>query len=92
MSINIINPKALELKSWKGKDVLYNSKAQRSSEQTNTLSFCPRCCCSNLKQPKSGINTRMYVCASHVGDEDDGGASGPDAKGAGGVCRGDIWK
>ena len=30
----------------------------------------------------------MYVCASHVGDEDDGGASGPDgAGGAGGVCR-----
>ena len=72
----------------KGNDVLYNSKTQRSSEQTNTLSFCPRCCCSNLKQPKSGINARRYVCASHVGDEDDGGASGPDgAGGAGGVCR-----
>ena len=62
----------------KENDVLYNSKAQRSSEQTNTRSFYPRCCYSNLKQPKSGINTRMFACASHVGDEDDGGASGPD--------------
>ena len=77
--------------SQKGNNVLYNSKAQISSEQTNTLSFCPRCCCPNLKQPKSGINTRMQVCAAHVGDEDDGGASGPDgAVGAGGVCRKDI--
>ena len=75
----------------KGNNVLLESKAQRSSEQTNTLSFCPRSCCSNLKQPQSGINTRMQVCASPVGDEDAGGAGGPDgAGGAGGVCRRDI--
>ena len=83
-------PKLKEVLNKQGNDVLYNSKAQRSSEETNTLSFCPRCCCSNLKQPKSGIK-RMYVCASHVGDEDDGGATGPDGVGgAGGVCRRDI--
>ena len=35
----------------KGNDVLFDSKAQRSSEQTNTLRFCPRSCCSHLKQP-----------------------------------------
>ena len=74
----------------KGNNVLYNSKAQRSSEQTNTLSFCPRCYCSNLKQPKSGINTRMKVCASHVGDEDDGGGCGPDGAGGDGVCSRDV--
>ena len=33
----------------------------------------------------------MQVCASRVGDEDVGGASGTDgAGGAGGVCRRDI--
>ena len=51
----------------------------------NTLSFCPRSCCSNLKQPQSGINTRKYVCASPVGDEDAGGPDGPG--GAGGDSR-----
>ena len=35
----------------KGNDDSLDSKAQRSSEQTNYLSFCPRSCCSNLKQP-----------------------------------------
>ena len=34
-----------------GNNVWLDSKAQRSFEQTNTLSFCPRSCCSNLKQP-----------------------------------------
>ena len=35
----------------------------------------------------------MQVCDSHVGDEDDGGASGPDgAGGAGGVCGRNILK
>ena len=35
----------------------------------------------------------MLVCAFHVGEEDDGGASGPDgAGGAGGVWRRDILK
>ena len=33
----------------------------------------------------------MQFCASRVGDENDGGASGPDgAGGAGGVCSRDI--
>ena len=35
----------------KRNNVSLDSKAQRSSEQTNTLNFCPRSCCSNLKQP-----------------------------------------
>ena len=74
-----------------GNKVLLDSKDQRNSEQKNTLSFCPRSCCFNLKNPQSGINTRMYVCASPVGDEDAGGAGGPDgAGGAGSVCRRDI--
>ena len=63
-------------------------KLKRNSEQTNTLSFSPRTCYSNLKQPQPGKNTRVYVCASPVGDEDAVGAGGPDgAGGAGGVCR-----
>ena len=66
-------------------------KLKRNSGQTNTLSFSPRTCYSNLKQPQPGINTRVYVCASPVSDEDAGGAGGPDgAGGAGGVFRRDI--
>ena len=43
------------------------------------------------KQPQSGINTRMQVLVSPVGDEDAGGAGGLDgAGGAGGVCMRDI--
>ena len=81
----------MKLKNPKGNDVLYDFKAQRSSKQTNTLSFCPRGCCFNLKQPQSGINTRTQVCASHVGDGDDGGARGPDGAGAAsGVSSRDI--
>ena len=57
----------------------------------NKQILSPRCCCSNLKQPQSGIKRTMQVCASHVGDGYDGGASGPDgAGGAGGVCWWDI--
>ena len=44
----------------------------------------------NLKQPQSGINIRMYACASPVSAGDAGGAGG--AEGAGGVCRRYIWK
>ena len=66
-------------------------KLKRNSEQINTLSFSPRTCYSNLKQPQPGINTRVYVCASPVVDEDAGRAGGPDgAGGAGGVFRRDI--
>ena len=35
----------------KGNNVSLDSKAQRSSEKTTTLSFCLGSCCSNLKQP-----------------------------------------
>ena len=72
----------------KGKQCFVGMQAQISSEQTNTLSFCPRSCCSNLKQPQSGINIRMQACASPVGTRDAGGAGG--AGGPGGVCRRDI--
>ena len=58
----------------KGNNVLLDSKAERSSEQTNTLSFCPRSCCLNLKQPQSGIYIRMQALASPVGARDAGGA------------------
>ena len=64
------------------------------SESTITLSFCLRSCCSNLKWPWSGINTRVEVCASPVGDGDAGvagGACGTDGDGrAGGVYKRDI--
>ena len=56
----------------------------------NTLSFCTKSCCSNLKQPQSGINMRIQAWAS-VGAGDAGGAGGAvGAGGAGGVCRWDF--
>ena len=70
-----------------GNNVLLDSKAQKSAEQTNTHCFCPRSCCSNLKQPWSAINMRMQACASPVGAGDAGGAGGDGgAEGADGVC------
>ena len=62
----------------KGNNVLLDFKAQRSSEQTNTLSFCPRSCCSNLKHP---VWNKYEAVASAVGSGDAGGAEG-----ASGVC------
>ena len=47
---------------FKGNGVALDSKAQRSSEQTKTLSFCPRSCC--------------VACASLVSAGDAGGAGG----------------
>ena len=74
----------MKFKNSKRNVVFVDSKAQRSSEQTNTHSFCPRNCYSNLKQSNSKINTRIKVCSSPSGDEDAGGPDG--AGGAGGVC------
>ena len=84
----------------KGNNVSLDSKDQRSSKQMNIFSFCPRSCSSNLKQTLSGINIRMYACASPVGNGDAGGAGGAGgdggtggaggAGGPGGVCRRDI--
>ena len=62
-----------------------DSKAPTNSEQTNTLSFCPRSCCSNLKRPQSGLNIRMQAYASPVGAGNAGGTGGyGGAEGAGG--------
>ena len=53
--------------------------------------FSPRSCCSNLKQPQSGINIRMQAGASPVDAWDAGGAGGAggagSADGAGGVGK-----
>ena len=77
----------------KGNNFLLDSKAQISCEQTNTLSFCPRNCCFNLKQPQSEIDMTMQVCASPVGAWNAGGAGcaggASGAGGAGGACRRD---
>ena len=89
MLLNLAKVNKKYLKGYlKGNDVSFDSKAERSSEQTNTHRFCPRSSCSHLKQAQSEINIRMQACASPVGAGDAGGSGGAGgAEGAGGVCK-----
>ena len=95
IEIKLKTPIVMKLKTWivmkfknsKGNNVLLDSKAQKSSEQTNILCFCPWNCCSILKQQEFGINMRIKVSASPVGAGDAGGAEW-----AVDVCTRYIWK